>query len=102
MTSNEHPTYDKNLTVQLTTSEAAYILGSCHTFPGRLLVWVPSDDRSRCVSKSDIVELSIEAHYWMQGFLHGSVPSPPEDPALDSEWASARIQFLETGEWPRG
>jgi hypothetical protein len=90
---------DENLAVRLTTSEIAYITGSCHTFPGRLSVWVPSDERSRCVSKSDIADAPVQARYWIQGFLAGSVPPPPEDPSLEAVWLQARAEFLETGEW---
>lgn len=99
MTSNAFPDFDERLAVRLTTSEMAYITGSCHTFPGRLSVWVPSDERSRCVSKSGIADAPVEALYWIQGFLAGSVPAPPEDPAQESMWLRARAEFLETGEW---
>jgi hypothetical protein len=82
------------------TGERGFILGSCHTFPGRFSVWVPSDGRARCVSMSGVSDHSPEAACWIAGFLNGSVPSPPEDPERESEWMERRAAFLATGDWP--
>jgi hypothetical protein len=91
---------DPQLRVHLSTNETGYIVGSCHTFPGRMSVIIPADDHARCVSKSDITDCSDEGRYWIQGFLNGSVPSPPDDPAEETSWLARRASFLETGEWP--
>ena len=91
---------DSHLWVRLSTDETGYLVGSCHTFPGRMSVIVPSDDRARCISKADIVACSDEASYWIQGFLNGSVPLPPDDLAEETDWLARRASFLETGEWP--
>ncbi len=91
---------DSQLWVRLSTNEMGYLLGSCHTFPGRMSVMIPTDDRTRCISKSDITACSDEARYWIQSFLNGSVPSPPDDPAEEADWVASRASFLETGEWP--
>jgi hypothetical protein len=92
---------DEELSVVLRSGENAFIVGSCHTFPGRFAVWVPSDDRTRCVSKADIGDASIASHYWIAGFLNGNVPAAPEDTALEEVWLAYRSEFLKSGEWPR-
>jgi hypothetical protein len=93
------PEFDRRLEVLLATGEQAFIVGSCHTFPGRMSVTVPSDDRTRCISKSDVESCSDEARYWIMGFLHGSVPSPPEDAKDELIWIGQRARFLDTGDW---
>lgn len=92
---------DPKLWARLSSNEIGYIVGSCHTFPGRISVIIPTDDRARCISKSDITACSDEARYWIQGFLNGSVPPLPDDRAEETEWFAKRASFLETGEWPR-
>lgn len=82
------------------TGERAFIIGSCHTFPGRFSVWVPSDGRARCVSKFELSDQSPDAAYWIAGFLNGSVPSPPDHPEHEAKWMERRAEFLATGDWP--
>jgi hypothetical protein len=53
------------------------------------------------VSKSDISDASDGAKYWIAGFLHGSVPLPPDDPTAEASWMANRRVFLEVGDWPR-
>ena len=91
---------DERLWVTLArTGERGFIVGNCHTFPGRFSIWVPTDGRSRCVSWSEVKDASSEARYWIAGFLHGSVPAAPEDASQEEAWESRRQAFLSTGEW---
>jgi hypothetical protein len=93
---------DERLWIALkSTAERGFIVGSCHTFPGRFSVWFPTDGRARCVSKSEVRDSSSEAAYWIAGFLNGSVPAPPENPEREADWIERRGGFLATGEWPR-
>lgn len=101
MESAQQTEIDEHLWIALnSTAERGFIIGSCHTFPGRFSVWFPTDDRARCVSKSEVGESSPEAAYWIAGFLNGSVPAPPDNAEREFDWAERRSEFLATGEWP--
>jgi hypothetical protein len=85
-----------------------YLLYNPHTFPGRMGVWCPSKQIGFCVSKSEIQECSLEACYWIKGFLVGNEPDPPTDEEGDclpednprhKKWRAAIRQFPETGIW---
>lgn len=93
------PPQDERLRVRLATSKDGYIVGSCHTFPGRFAVWIHAEKLSICASLADIADATPEALYWIRGFLAGSTPKAPEDPAFEIQWARARAEFLETGHW---
>lgn len=94
------PDIDEQLwIVRKSASERGFIEGSCHTFPGRFSVWFPSDGRSVCVSKFEVAESSPEADRWIEGFLHGCVPPPPEDSSQEAAWSKDRDEFLATGDW---
>lgn len=85
-----------------------YILGSAHTFRGRLSAWCPSKQRSFCVSKSEIRDCSRETSYFLKGFLSGQEAEapgneegdllPPDDPEYQA-WARAAELFRQTGHW---
>jgi hypothetical protein len=91
----------RKLWITLASSgEKGFIVGSCHTFPGRFLVWFDNDQRARCVSKAELADASQEAEWWIDGFLHGSVPLAPEDASSEAEWWGNRASFLRTGYWP--
>ncbi|NEQ28535.1 MAG: hypothetical protein F6K28_58120 [Microcoleus sp. SIO2G3] len=60
------------------------------------------------MSKSEIEECSLEARYWIQGFLAGNEPDAPVDAEGDylsdddpkyERWRAAVKQFPETGLW---
>ncbi len=95
-----NPDIDERLWITLTKGERGFIVGSCHTFPGRFEVYFPADGRNRCVSKAEVADRSDEARYWISGFLHGSVPAPPNDQKREPDWMERRTAFLGTGEWP--
>jgi hypothetical protein len=101
MERDNQPDIDERLRIVLkSTTERGFIVGSCHTFPGRFSVWFPTDGRARCVSKFEVGDSSSEAAYWIAGFLNGSVPRPPENPEREAEWIERQSEFLATGEWP--
>jgi len=85
-----------------------YLIGNSHTFRGRMRAWCPTMQRSFSVSKRGITECSLEAKYWIQGFLTGNEPDyprnedreplPPEDPR-SHRWEAAVALFAETGYW---
>ncbi|MBK6734108.1 MAG: hypothetical protein IPG61_08460 [bacterium] len=85
-----------------------YLVGNAFTFPGRILVWCPAQQKTTRISKSEIVDQSHEAAYWIAGFLHGATPAPPLDAEGDwfdfdapemVEWGMARDEFPLTGHW---
>ena len=88
-----------------------YLLHNPHTFPGRMGAWCPQKKVTFCVSKSAIETCSIEAQYWVRGFLAGNEPDAPVDEHGDyvadadpqyEMWRAAIKQFPETGIWVRG
>ena len=64
--------------------------------------------RSLFVSKSEILEASSEAKYWIAGFLAGAEPEPPRNADQDVDFESAEYkkweqlvaEFRKTGGWP--
>lgn len=84
-----------------------YLLGNPHTFPGRMWAWCPKKETAFCVSKSEIGEMSIQAKFWIKGFLIGNQPKPPlnKNNEVDYEsqeykdWKIKVDEFEETGLW---
>ena len=88
------------------------IIGNPHTFPGRFEVRLESGFKVSC-SLRDVEPLTIEAKWWIQGFVEGMEPSPYDvlgedyDPewAVDSpqvrRWRAVVAAFRETGVWVR-
>lgn len=82
-----------------------YLIGNPHTFPGRMLAWCPCKERFFYVSKSEIIDLSDEAKYWIEGFLHGNEPEPPTngegegDSDVYREWLDECSRFQQLGHW---
>jgi hypothetical protein len=87
-----------------------YLFGNPHTFPGRMSAYCPHHQTDYSVSRSEIVDCSTEARWWVVGFLVGNEPPPPRDP--DGEyvpttdrryrrWLDAARRFHEKGDWPR-
>jgi hypothetical protein len=85
-----------------------YFLGNPHTFHGRMMAWCPLKTRSFFVSKSEILEASSEAKYWIAGFLAGAEPEPPRNANQDVDfkspeyrkWEQRVTEFRRTGSWP--
>lgn len=79
-----------------------YLVGNPHTFRGRIATWCPLDSVEVNVSKSEIVATTDEAKYWIDGFLAGNEPPPPDsdDPAAEREWENIRHLFRMQGDMP--
>lgn len=85
-----------------------HLVGSCHTFPGRMRAYCPTKNIGFCVSLSEIVEMSPESSRWVQGFLGGNEPRPEDmfgpgihdaddaDPRW-ARWRAACAEFRTTG-----
>ena len=80
-----------------------FLIGNCHTFPGRMNYWCDRRQRTLCVSRSEMTWLSETAAAWVDGFLAGSEPRPPEsdDAHEEEQWQRAREHFRSTGEVAR-
>ncbi len=85
-----------------------YLLWNPHTFPGRMRAWCPVKRAGFNVSKSEIETCSIEARWWINGFLAGNEPPPPldadgnqlaDDDSRLARWRDASRHFPETGIW---
>ena len=84
-----------------------YLLGNPHTVTGRLWAWCPKEECSFFLNRADIGVLSKAADYWIQGFLHGVEPNPPEgdDGTTDFQskdyqrWQTACRNLQATGVW---
>lgn len=83
-----------------------FILGNPHTFPGRMMGWCPTKNRSFFFSKCDITNSSSETEYWVKGFLSGNQPKYPrinEDIDFESEeykvWQEKIKEFESSGLW---
>lgn len=104
------PNFDENLwfTMGDCCSGRHYLFYNPHTFPGRMGAWCPVKKVGFCVSKSEVEDCSLEARYWIQGFLTGNIPDVPRDDegedVLKSDprfefWRENIKQFLVTGNW---
>jgi len=73
-----------------------------------MMAWCPVKTRSFFVSKSEILETSSEAKYWIIGFLAGAEPEPPRNASRDVDfesseyrkWEQLVAEFRRTGNWP--
>jgi len=88
-----------------------YLLYNPHTHKGRMGVWNPRAQDVFYVSKNEIETCSIEASYWIKGFICGNEPDPPrtrkgcdlaEDDPKMVRWREAIKLFSETGFWWQG
>jgi hypothetical protein len=106
---SEVPKYDEKLwfTMGSHCEGKHYLLGNPHTFVGRMLAWCSQKEVSFFVSKSAIDECSVEAKYWIEGFLKGNEPEPPtnENSDMDFEsedyknWLEKIEEFRQIGVW---
>ena len=81
-----------------------YLVGNPHTFPGRMAMWCEVSSCELSVSLSEISSASEHARVWIDGFLAGNEPAPPQndDPSEEQAWHRARRAFRATGEWQTG
>lgn len=79
--------------------EQDYIFGNPHTFPGRMEAYCPHQRRDFSVSKNEVTDASPEARLWIDGFLRGNQPKPPEEEGLLPVWRSLVEIFHRTGVW---
>lgn len=104
------PEFDEKLwfTMSDCCGQKHYLLFNPHTFPGRMGAWCPEKQLTFNVSKSAIETCSLEAEYWIKGFVAGNEPPPPRDENRDylpeddpryRRWQAAIKQFPETGIW---
>ena len=71
---------DSNLWIELDHCEGEhYLIGNCHTFPGRMNAYCTKKETTFCVSLSEISNMSEQSRYWIKGFLTGNEPEPPEE-----------------------
>lgn len=103
--------YDENLWFEHLGCEGKhYIIGNPHTYTGRMWAWCPLNNRSFFVSKGDMGDMSEMMKYWINGYLHGSEPSPPMNEEGDVDftslayklWQKETALFVETGYWHSG
>lgn len=107
--SNDPPSFDEKLwfTMGSHCEGKHYLIGNPHTFFGRMWAWCPNKERTFFVSKAEMEDYSVEASYWIQGFLTGNQPEPPykKDETLTFEsveyqnWLKKVEKFNETGYW---
>jgi len=80
-----------------------YLFGNCHTSVGRMAAFDPSTGQDLCVSKFEITEASDLAQAWIEGYLRGAEPRPPDDQDQEafSRWQRAMVEFHRQGDLPR-
>lgn len=104
----DEPECDENLwfTMGSHCKGKHYLLRNAHTFVGRIDAWCPKKKVIFRIFKSEIDECSVEAKYWVQGFLAGNEPEAPRDEhgnllewddPRHQEWLAAVKSFAETG-----
>lgn len=76
-----------------------FLWGNSHTFLGRMEAYCPHRQHDFSVSKYEVTESSSEAAMWMEGFLRGNEPSPPEDDDATPAWLAEYAEFHRTGDW---
>ncbi len=110
--SNEQEEIDEKLWVRTSDcQDRDYLVGQCHTFPGRMSAYCPSKGVHYSLSFSEIDEMSADSERWVAGFLAGNEPRPEDmfgpgiHDAHDSDprwerWRRAVAEFRATGAWP--
>jgi hypothetical protein len=99
------PAHDPELWFIASCGGRDFLLGNGHAFRGRMSAWCPQASRPYNVSLAEIREMSPAARYWVQGFLHGAEPHPPQDTNADAAaadllaWQGACGRFRRTGNW---
>ena len=94
----EKPEYDENLWFELENCEGRhFLIGNPHTYKGRIDAYCPIKNTTFCISYKEIKKMSIESKYWLQGYLSGNEPDPPEE--YDGESAVDFFQSMRYKEW---
>ena len=94
---------DTRLVVKLVSCTSDhYLSGNPHTFRGRIATWCPLDGVEVNICKSGIVSSTVEAGIWIDGFLAGNEPPPPDfdDIVSEERWEQARREFRLRGVLP--
>lgn len=71
------------------------LVGSAFTHIGRF--WVEFEDYGLFTSKCEIESASPEARAWIDGYVAGSVPQPPENPEALQRWREEKSKFEADG-----
>jgi hypothetical protein len=97
----EEPVVDERLWFEARCGGRDFLVGNGHTFPGRIAAWCPERRVAYNVSRVELGAMSDEARFWIDGFLAGAEPDPPEDgdEADLVAWRAATIRFHRTGRW---
>lgn len=66
------------------------LLGSAHTFAGRIAAWSETLGANVSISRTDVLDASSEAWAWIDGFLAGNEPAIHEFLGIDARAADAR------------
>jgi len=100
------PAFDEELWFDAECGGRDVVLGNAHTFTGRISAWCPGRRRAYNVSLGEMGRMSAATRYWVQGFLHGSEPRWPVDPASGDPaeeelpaWRAATARYRRTGSW---
>jgi hypothetical protein len=94
------PGVDRRLAFKSTSRPGVhYFAGNPHTFPGRIMAY-HEDGFELNVSRSEVIEPSEMALVWLDGFLAGSEPAPPQsdDPDEERAWEARRRRYRESGQ----
>jgi hypothetical protein len=84
-----------------------------HVHVGRIAVWSDALGLATRISFGDVIEASVEARAWLDGYLAGSEPSPafmfgreihsaPDDDPRWVRWQAAVAEYRRTGTWLGG
>jgi hypothetical protein len=76
-----------------------YLWGNAHTYPGRMEAYCPHKRRDFAVSKYQVTDASPEARMWIEGFLRGNEPPPPQAEDMRPAWRSLIKVFHRSGRW---
>jgi hypothetical protein len=88
-----------------------YLVGNAHTVRGRMLAYCERKQGSPhyYVSMSEVLsDCSVEARWWVRGFMAGSEPDPPRDDNDDflpfghpemALWRQHTQTWAESGDW---
>ncbi|HEX2179537.1 MAG TPA: hypothetical protein VHL54_08490 [Actinomycetota bacterium] len=80
-----------------------------HTHPGRMSAYCPHSEQwpDYRISVYELPrDLPVTTRYWVEGFMAGNLPTPPEDffdwegGKFMAKWRPLAAQFVKTGYWP--
>jgi hypothetical protein len=92
--------YDKALWIEIAHCDGKhFLLGNPHTYKGRIHAYCPKKDTTFCISLSEIIKMSKDSGYWINGYLCGNEPAPPEE--LDGETSVDYFQSQRYKTWEK-